>query len=389
MAVRFAWTLATGCVAVLCGCESIAGIRDIALAPDASGDDNNANAQVEGGPEASADAFGLDAATEDDDASATDVVEGGLLAEAGEGGDAPVDQGDASLDGAVDATEDAAPDVVIDQTVDVGDVVVLTDGGGGDAEDATASDAIVAGDAAADSPAPIDASDAGDATVVKDAGDATVAMDAADAAAVGEGGFQLVLIDDQGGTSSGLGWLDGPNLKGTWYSYGDSLSTVKPVSDAGPAAIIGTMSRDGGVNTNAAHVTGTVGPSQTSSAGMGFNLISGTTGYDASNYAGIAFWARSGLDGGTSLGRFQVTSANTETYLTLYGFTYGEDLHLTTDWTEYVMLFNKLVPPNWYTGDAGPPNFTDQAALISCQFQFGESVTFDLWVDDVYFLVSQ
>jgi hypothetical protein len=179
-------------------------------------------------------------------------------------------------------------------------------------------------------------------------------------------------------------------MKGTWYTYvGDALSTINPPPDAGPAPIIGTMARSGSPSSNAAHVAGTVGSSATtSSAGMGFNLINGTAGYDASAYKGITFWGRSGLDAGTTIVRFQVKSVNTETYLTLYGFTYGEDLHFTSDWSQFTVLFADMTPNSWYTGDAGPPTFTDSANLISCQFQLGANVSFDIWVDDVYFLVG-
>lgn len=204
-----------------------------------------------------------------------------------------------------------------------------------------------------------------------------------DAASVVDAGLQLVLIDDQQGPDGLIGWLDGPGLKGTWYDYADSLSTITPQIDAGATPVIGTLARDGGVSPYAAHVSGTVGPSQQSSAGMGFNLNNGSA-YDASGYYGFVFWGRTGPGAGSTPVRFQVSSANTKAY----PFIYGEELYFTSDWTQFVIHYSDLTPPSWYSGNAGTPTFADAGDLISCQFELGENVTFDIWVDDVYFLAS-
>jgi hypothetical protein len=346
----------------LCGCEGIAGIEDIALGGDAEGSDGNGNAQAEGGPEAGADAPTPDALTGSPDGKAIDA-EGGAMDDGSDGAPAP------TTDATVDGPPDAAPDVSIDQTVDV---AAETDDGGGASQDSAIPDAIAPSDAQSDSSSQGDATDA---NVPSDAG--------ADGPVTDAGGLVLVLIDDQLGTN-GVGWLDGKGLKGTWYSYADSTSSIAPdVADAGPASIIGTLARDGGVSPNAVHVTGKVGASTSSNAGMGFNLNNGSP-YVASAYTGFVFWGRTGGDAGTTTVRFQVTSTNTASL----PFTYGENLTFSPNWTQFVVHYSDLTPPVWYLGDAGTPTFTDSAALIACQFQLGENIAFDVWVDDVYFLVG-
>jgi len=376
VALRYAWTLGAGCIVAVCGCEGIAGIQDITLAPDASDIDDAASVE----PETGADALGLDAAQMDGEAGATDAADTGVGLDAGQEGDAFY-----LPDIAADGVAEAALDVIGDQTVGVSDGSLM-DQVGGDGGDATVADVVVANDASdasRDASTPSDASDASVSKDASDASDATVWMDAADGAVVVEAGvLQLALIDDQAGTN-GVGWIDGKGLKGTWFCYADPLSTVAPASDAGPAPIIASLPRDGGPSPYAAHVSGTVGASQASSAGMGFNLNNGSA-YDASTYNGFVFWGRIGGDAGSTPVRFQVSSTNTKTY----PFIYGEDLSFTPDWTQFIVRYSDLTPPAWYSGDAGTPTFSDPAALIACQFQLGENVTFDIWVDDVSFLVS-
>lgn len=379
VALKYAWTLGAGCVVALCGCEGVAGIQDITLAPDATEvDDEDATFEPDVSSDTGADALGPDAGQMDGYAGATDVADTGVGRDAGQEGDA-VSLADITADGAVDA----ASDVIGDQTTGVADGLPMDDGGGDDG-DATVVDAVVANDAPRDVLA---LSDASDASVSKDAGgasDATVPIDAADGAVVVDAGvLQLALIDDQTGTN-GVGWLDGKGLKGTWYSYADSLSTVVPLSsDAGAASLIATLARDGGPSPYAAHVSGTVGASQSSSAGMGFNL-NNESAYDASAYNGFVFWGRIEGDASSTPVRFQVSSTNTKAY----PFVYGDTVSFTSSWTQFVVRYSDLTPPAWYSGDAGTPTFSDPAALIACQFQLGENITYNIWVDDVSFLVS-
>ncbi len=359
VAERFAWTLAAVCAAALCGCEGIAGIEDIALSSDASDVDVDASV-ADGSADSSA------------EASPTDVGAADGLADSTDGSTT-------AADGTLDSTAEAGLDASADQAVNNADAPAPD---AASSDDSTEPDQASAQDGAADSSSPGDGSDgsaAPDATSgANDAaggGDGTIVMDS---------GLQLTLIDDQQGTSPSAGWLDGTGgVKGTWFTYCDSLSSITPPADAGPAPIIGVLARDGGVSPYAAHVSGEVGDSASSSAGMGFNLNNGAA-YNASSYSGFVFWGRVGPDAGTTDVRFQVTSTNTKAL----EFQYGSTLVFKENWAQFTVHYSDLGPPSWYTGDAGTPTFTDSAALIGCQFQLSENVTFDIWVDDVYFFVG-
>jgi hypothetical protein len=56
--------------------------------------------------------------------------------------------------------------------------------------------------------------------------------------------------------------------------------------------------------------------------------------------------------------------------------------------TQFVVHFSDLTRPSWAPDDAGTPAFTDEKALIGGQFQVGELVTYDIWVEDVSFIAG-
>ena len=387
MALKFgrgliiACVLCVPCSAVLYGCQSVAGIDDLDLSSSDAGDSGE-DVTVDAGDAAIADGSSPDASMPDADAGLSDVADGGDAQSDAHVDATGPDAADAADAGDAGDAADAAVDVAVDQTVEAA-VDAATDVSLRDAADGAVGDSS---DAASDSS---DSAAAADATQ-SDASDATVAAsDAADSSSGPDAGLQLVLIDDQKGTSAGKGWLDGKTdagaFTGTWFTYvGDVTSTVSPLPDAGPASIIAPSTGGGGSSGFAAHMSGAGGTLQTSSAGMGFNLINQGASFDASAFQGIVFWGRSGLDGGTTDIRFQVKSANTSSF----GFEYGEDLSFSNDWTQFVVHFSDLTRPSWAPDDAGTPAFTDEKALIGGQFQVGELVTYDIWVEDVSFIAG-
>jgi hypothetical protein len=346
----------------LAGCEAVAGIQDLTYEPsgDAAVGDDGAVGAHDGSTDATASAD-------------TAIGEGGSQPDAttaadsntppqGEGGEAGGPDALSSLDGGADAPSgdarvDAAPDS--GSTPDAG------------------------------TPTGSDAGDAG-TTVVPEAGPPLIP--GADGGPIhGIDGGVLVgdLIDNMDLEVAAGSILANSGRRGTWFTYSDGTDGgVMPLPSAGPAPIVGVITSFSGVTTNkAAHVTGNGAATY---AGMGFNVNALTTAatYDASAYQGFTFWARTGS--GTASVSFNVPDLNTVAMTggvcTVCGdnFTFPP-ITVTTTWQQYVVYFNQLAQQGF-----GVPheNALDVAAIYGAQFQLGKGPAFDLWVDDVYFIVK-
>lgn len=135
------------------------------------------------------------------------------------------------------------------------------------------------------------------------------------------------------------------------------------------------------------HVSGT-----TSSAPKAWGVLVGANFggdkvYDASKYVGISFKAKVG-DGGTPSVRFKIGDINTHPDMgvcTACWNHFGKDMSFTTEWKEYKVLFNQArQEPYW--GAPRPDSITPNA-LYSFDFTVKPSQKFDLWVDDIQFIV--
>jgi hypothetical protein len=109
--------------------------------------------------------------------------------------------------------------------------------------------------------------------------------------------------------------------------------------------------------------------------------------YDASKYVGISFRAKVGNDSSPSI-RFKVGDINTHPDLgvcTSCWNHFGKDISLTTEWKEYKVLFNAMrQEPYW---GAPRPDSITTTALYSFDFSIKPGQKFDIWVDDIQFLV--
>ena len=111
--------------------------------------------------------------------------------------------------------------------------------------------------------------------------------------------------------------------------------------------------------------------------------------YDASKYAGIAFWAKKG-ENSTPKVRLKVPDGNTDpdgAVCTECFNDFGGDLSLTTEWKLYVYPWKAMKQmPGW--GNPRKPHITP-SKLYGVQFQVNiPSATYDICVDDLQFICS-
>jgi len=165
---------------------------------------------------------------------------------------------------------------------------------------------------------------------------------AAAGAPIGNSGFKHCsaegLIDD--GEDGNNQNLPNDNRGGYWYTFRDKKgTTIEPVAgeDGGTFA----MSEGGHGSQFAARYHGKVGTGAPLFAGMGMNFVDPKAPYDASKYAGIAFWAKK-AENSTGKVRLKVPDTNTDPeggVCTECFNDFGADLNLTTDWKMYLFPF--------------------------------------------------
>lgn len=294
------------------------------------------------------------------------------------------------------------------------DASVMPGNGGDEGASEPDADATVPAEASGASP-DADAQAADGATADTGTPDANGATDAngtagpSDASSlVGLDGGTLVLelIDDMEHNDPSQGWLDGPSVNGTWFTFDDGSDGGVLAPPPGPSAapIISVLEAthvtyDGIVSTRAAHVTAN-NAFTIYGDGMGFNVNIAAGGvpntFDASAYRGFVFWARA-LGAGAAPGtRFNVMDVNTAPKGSggicdggvcngYFGFDFGKNgvPALTSAWQKYIVYFADLARPSWAAPDAIV--FTP-TQMIGCQVQLAVGLAADLWVDDIYFI---
>lgn len=188
------------------------------------------------------------------------------------------------------------------------------------------------------------------------------------------------VIDDMEDNDGAILTVEG--RQGYWYTYNDATGKQTPEAMA-PFS----MSAPIKPRTGSKFAANTKGSGFTVyGAGMGFDLSAmGTTksGYDASKYTGITFYAMAGAGGDKTL-RVNVADKNTApeaATCTKCNDHFGSTILLTEDWQQYTIKFSEMKQQQF--GDPQPA--ITPTALYSIQFQTGTKVTFDVWIDDVAF----
>lgn len=169
-----------------------------------------------------------------------------------------------------------------------------------------------------------------------------------------------------------------------WIAKDDKGTEVKvPGTTFTPA--------DGGAGSaKAAHVSGkTASGTDAWGAEFGANLVNGQGAlYDASKYAGIKFKAKAA--GPTQNLRVSLSDVNTHQDAGVCKACWNhfrKDVTLSPEWTEHTVDFSELQQrPGW--GDPRPASVTPQK-LVGVSFAVDGGKEFDVWVDDVQFLVCK
>jgi hypothetical protein len=323
---RLAPALLIAAVGGLAGCELIAGIHDIALTGDASHD------------------------------GASSVTVGDAQGDLGPGPSSDAPNGDA---------------------MNAGDGLNESDAGPGDAVDS--ADSRVQGDA--DGMAvPTDAGPPGDGDAAS--GDAA-SGDAADAGLVTE------LIDNMEAHNGLIPRVNGRD--GEWYVFNDGTDGGIETPASGSSFPDFAISPPRGSSMYAVRMYGSGFTGW--GAGVGFNINSPTIGpnggkrltYDASPYRGFMFYART-LSGATATLAMEVPDHNTDPsggICTACGDHFFSHVTITASWAQYVVYYTDLKQAGW-----GRPQKSalDPTQIYGVSFIVA-SMPFDVWVDDIYFIL--
>jgi len=209
-----------------------------------------------------------------------------------------------------------------------------------------------------------------------------------------DAGGTLVLIDDE---EQNTGSLDGNGgVVGAWYTYNDGTAAASETPAAGAAFTDTAITAgDDPLAPTSLFVAEMKGMGfATWGAGMGFDLnnAGGEAGvampYDASKYKAFVFYAKAGT--GTASVRFNVHTLNTDasgtsgctgTSTSQCNDDFGENLSLTTSWASYTVNFGDLAQQGFGKKTTWDPN-----EMLSVHFQVGKNTTFDIAVDNIYFL---
>ena len=194
------------------------------------------------------------------------------------------------------------------------------------------------------------------------------------------------MIDD--GEDGNNQYLPVENRGGYWYTFIDKTGSTTVTPMAGEQGGTFAMT-EGGANGSkfAANFKGKIGTGAIVFSGMGVNLVDPKDKYDASKYAGIAFFAKRGQDS-TGKVRLKVPDMNTDpdgAVCTECFNDFGGDLNLTEEWKQYIFPWKAMKQmPGW--GNPRKPHIT-QAKIYGIQFQVNvPSANYDIYIDDLKFI---
>ncbi|AUX28402.1 MULTISPECIES: hypothetical protein [Sorangium] len=186
---------------------------------------------------------------------------------------------------------------------------------------------------------------------------------------------------------------------GHWYSYNDGTGTQSPpvYTEEVPVGFVPeALMPPRGESTMAMH---TFGSGFTEwGAGVGFALNGEDMQvfpYDASAYAGIAFWAKLGDPDAEATMKVSVSDRVSEPAGGICDEAAGSGepnrcfdhwfytAHLGTEWAQVVIPFEELTREGW--GAEPDAQAVDVAGLYVIEFRFAQDEDFDVYVDDVSF----
>ncbi|HWA74458.1 MAG TPA: hypothetical protein VG937_19065 [Polyangiaceae bacterium] len=214
----------------------------------------------------------------------------------------------------------------------------------------------------------------------------------------------LELIEDMEDNNQAIKQFAGRS--GSWFSFNDGTGMQSPpvATQLFPMA---RLEPARGTSTLAVHTYGS--GFTTWGAGVGFELAS-TAPYDASGYAGIAFWARGAADV-TQTVRVNVTDRNTSQFGSVcdldcqadvgatesvgdgicmaergpchdyFGADFGSEL--TSEWHLFRYTWEQLRARNW--SNKNLPGIVS-SEVYGVRIQADSPDSFDFWLDDIAFI---
>jgi hypothetical protein len=209
-------------------------------------------------------------------------------------------------------------------------------------------------------------------------------------------GAQYELIDDMEDPYSAILAVAGRG--GNWFAFNDDSDGAKqtPRPNINYPMERLDVPRDGSLQSVRTHGFGF----REWGAGIGFEINS-TKPYDASAYAGVAFWGRRGPTSDPTI-RADVTdhftapaggecdqfaacnrSGNCDPSLKVCYDTFGVDIELTEDWVFYEYLWSDMFQLGW---SGNPQESITQDEIYGMRFQTETGAEFDVWIDDIAFV---
>lgn len=196
----------------------------------------------------------------------------------------------------------------------------------------------------------------------------------------------LEMIDDMEDRVDTILFVE--NRTGFWFAFNDSLGTQHPRPGA-DQFLMAQLDPPRGESWYAVQTYGS-GFGEWG-AGIGFDVHS-RNAYDASSYAGVAFWAR--LTPGTTdtnpALRMEITDRNSvpqgfvcnDVDVQCYA-NFGADFVITDTWAFFEFPWSVLQQPGWQ--DRSYPSI-ERSAVYGIRFQVETEQPFDFQLDDVAFL---
>src|SRR4051794_14315102 len=214
---------------------------------------------------------------------------------------------------------------------------------------------------------------------------------------------QFELIDDMEDNDKYLPERNGRN--GGWATYNDGTPGAMQTPEANGFFAVTKISPPRGSSHYAARTYGCcfTNPAQPTQNGAGWALMTAVLVnpstatdaagalpvYDASAYRGVRFWARVAPASQPNM-RFSVDDLQTDPRggtcgpdINCYN-RFGKVINLTTEWTLYKILFSELKQDFW--GTRFPS--IDIEHVFALSFNFAGPAAFDLWIDDLEFVVG-
>jgi hypothetical protein len=158
---------------------------------------------------------------------------------------------------------------------------------------------------------------------------------------------------------------------GNWYEFGDGTGTYS----------FDVASINRGASQKGMHTKGK--DFSNWGAGLGVDMLSAKTPYNASAYSGVTFWARAAATLAVLVVFPDVDTDPGGKLCTACDHHYNKGVQVTTAWQRFNVNFADL---NLESGTKPEPTGFKPEGLISVQFRMAPGQSYELYVDDLAFV---